>query len=405
MATSRAATPTRLRSHSQARTTARIRFLMIHLGLLLLAQAVFAYLSITRMPSHAASASAASGGTSNIMTPSAADTFLIPYPARTTPSPTGYFRGVNLFGAWGHVDAFPTTAQLDYYRKKGLTTFRVPLLWEHLQPTLMGPLDPTYLDKMDLLVTEATARHECVIFTFINQGVYPARNGSAVGSAAVPAKAFSNVWQQLAIQYRGNAGVLAYDLMNEPYHDAEWPVHAQEAIYAIRSIDISKPIIVMPENESFTGYGLDNGFRGYQDPANSLWYEIHIYFDHDGSGQYAGSYDDEDAYPMVGVDRVRPFVQWCQRYGFHCYVGEYGIPGGWIAGDDRTTFGAPTNDPRWNVVLDNFLTHLDQHQISGTYWNGGPYGDISSAEPTNTGQDRPQMAVLEQRLGTWKPGK
>src|SRR5690349_21596936 len=164
MATSRAATSTR--PHPQAGTTARIRLLLIHLGLLLLAQALFAYLSVARTPSHAASASAASGRTSNVMTPNAADTFLIPYPARTTPSLTGYFRGVNLFGAWqsawGHADAFPTTAQLDYYRKKGLTTFRVPILWEHLQPTLMGPLDPTYLDKMDLLVAEAVARQECV---------------------------------------------------------------------------------------------------------------------------------------------------------------------------------------------------------------------------------------------------
>ena len=76
---------------------------MIHFGLLLLAQALFAYLSVTRNPSHAAYASAASGRSSNITTPNAADTFLIPYPARTTPSLTGYFRGVNLFGAWQSV--------------------------------------------------------------------------------------------------------------------------------------------------------------------------------------------------------------------------------------------------------------------------------------------------------------
>jgi len=160
----------------------------------------------------------------------------------------------------------------------------------------------------------------------------------------------------------------------------------------------------MPEGEGYTGYDLHNGFRGYKDPVNKLWYEVHIYFDHDGSGRYTGSYDDEGAYPMVGVDRVRPFVQWCQFYGFRCYVGEYGIPGGWISGEIGATYGAPTNDPRWNVVLDNFLSYLDQHQISGTYWNGGPYGDINSVEPTNKGQDRPQMAILEQHLGSWKPG-
>src|SRR5689334_17384124 len=126
MATSRAATSIRTSTpwdpHPRARTTARIRLLLIHLGLLLLAQALFAYLSVTRFPAHAAYASTASGQPSAITTPNAADTFLLPYPARTTPSLTGYFRGVNLFGpwqsAWGHADAFPTTAQLDYYRKK-----------------------------------------------------------------------------------------------------------------------------------------------------------------------------------------------------------------------------------------------------------------------------------------------
>src|SRR5690242_1713568 len=96
------ATSSRLTPHMNARV-ARMRLLLIHLGLLLLAQALFAYLTVTRIPSHAtyaAYASAASGRPTTITTPNAADTFLIPYSARTTPSLTGYFRGINLFGAW-----------------------------------------------------------------------------------------------------------------------------------------------------------------------------------------------------------------------------------------------------------------------------------------------------------------
>src|SRR5690242_9069845 len=88
MAISRAATSTQLDPHTSDRTTARIRLLMIHFGLLLLAQALFAYLSVTRNPSHVAYTSAASSRATFITTPNAADTFLIPYPARTRASLT-----------------------------------------------------------------------------------------------------------------------------------------------------------------------------------------------------------------------------------------------------------------------------------------------------------------------------
>ena len=392
---------------------ARTGLVLLLLSVLLLVQVALASPPFAATPSAVAHANAAPSY-STMLTPAnaaalnASDALLLPVPAPVSVALAGYFRGVNLFGpwqsAWGEPDAFPTTAQLDYYESKGLTTFRAPVLWEHLQPVLLGPLDPAYLSRMDLLVAEAMARREHVIFTFINQGLYPARTGQVIGSAAAPVTAFTNVWQQLAIHYRDNAGVWAYDLMNEPYHDAQWNVHAQDAINAIRAVDSAKTIIVMPQGEGSQGYRLQNGFQGYRDPSNNLWYEAHIYFDRDGSGEYAGSYDAEGAYPMVGVDRAWPFVQWCHAHVVRCYVGEYGIPGGWTSGDMETTYGAPTNDPRWDTVLDNFLTYLDQYQISGTYWDAGPYGDIDSVEPTNTGQDRPQMAILEKHLGTWTPG-
>ena len=392
---------------------ARAGLVLLLLSVLLLVQVAFASSPFAVTPSAVAHANSAPSYQS-MLTPlnaaalNASDALLLPVPAPISVAMAGYFRGVNLFGAWqsawGDPDAFPTTAQLDYYESKGLTTFRAPVLWEHLQPTLLGPLDPAYLSRMDLLVTEATARREHVIFTFINQGLYPARTGHVIGSDAVPVRAFTNVWQQLAIHYRDNSGVWAYDLMNEPYHDTQWTAHAQDAINAIRAVDSAKTIIVMPQGEGSQSYRLQNGFQGYKDPSNNLWYEAHIYFDRDGSGEYAGSYDAEGAYPMVGVDRAWPFVQWCHAHVARCYVGEYGIPGGWASGDTQTTYGRPPNRPRWNTVLDNFLTYLDQNQISGTYWDVGPYGDINSFQPTNTGQDRPQMEILERHLGTWRPG-
>jgi endoglucanase len=307
---------------------------------------------------------------------------------------TSAYRGLNLYGAFqnGFSDqswTFPTPSELDYYKSKGLNSFRVPLLWENLQPQLFSPLNPAYLTAMDRFVSECKARGQRVSFTFINQGVYPANGGDPIGSPQVPDTAFYDVWTKLALHYRDEPTVWAYDLINEPFADQQWETHAQSAINAIRTVDPAKPIIVMPRQESALSW--DVLFSGYQDPANNLVYEAHIYFDHNSHGDYQGTYDQEGAYPAIGVDRITPFVLWCKLHAVHCIVGEYGVPG-------EPTGGESTFDLRWLVVLDKFLSYLDRAGMSADYWSAGPYGDVNSVEPVD-GQIRPQMAVLEHHLG------
>ena len=55
---------------------------------------------------------------------------------------------------------------------------------------------------------------------------------------------------------------------------------------------------------------LSNELRELRDPKDNLIFEAHCYFDIDASGIYRKGYDEEHAYPTVGVDRVRPFVEW-----------------------------------------------------------------------------------------------
>ncbi len=59
--------------------------------------------------------------------------------------PAKYFRGLDIFGAWqsgwGGTDAWANSTQLAYYANHNLKTFRYPLLWDALQPTLGGALD------------------------------------------------------------------------------------------------------------------------------------------------------------------------------------------------------------------------------------------------------------------------
>jgi endoglucanase len=222
-----------------------------------------------------------------------------------------------------------------------------------------------------------------VILDVHNYGRY---RGAVVGSQAVPNQAFADLWQRLATRFKGNGAVWAYGLMNEPHDmNGAWPSAAQAAVDAIRAVDSRPAVLVAGDCWSTARFWRDaNEHLSMRDSANNLYYEAHIYFDDDYSGRYDQGYHGEGAYPTIGVDRVKPFVEWLQATNSRGFIGEYGVP---------------ANDARWNTVLDTFLTYLDQHQIGGTYWAGGPWwGDYPlSVEPAN-GVDRPQMSVLTQHL-------
>jgi len=65
-----------------------------------------------------------------------------------------YSRGVNMAGLEFNASVLPGAVNVNftangensytYFGNKGLTTIRVPFLWERIQPTLNGPLDATY---------------------------------------------------------------------------------------------------------------------------------------------------------------------------------------------------------------------------------------------------------------------
>jgi endoglucanase len=312
----------------------------------------------------------------------------------------GVLRGVNLFGGWqgdyGGIDTFGPTTTLDYFRGKGLTTFRVGISWVDLQPTLNGPLSSSYLAMMDALVQNAKARGEGVAFVPL-PGTY---QGNDVGSSAVPIAALSNLWTQLASHYKNEPTIWGYDLLNEPNMGDSWNTTiAPQVIAAIRTVDTGHAIIV-PTSTGGYGYNWANHTVGLpmSDPSNHLIYEAHFYFDTPPNGQYP----DVNAVPSdvdAGAESAQAFVSWCIANHARCYAGEYGVPGGWTGGTELCTNGAPYTDPVWLTVLDNFLSYLDRNGILGTYWAGGPYGDVNDVGPTCAGVDRPQMAILEKHLG------
>src|SRR5258706_13561432 len=69
-------------------------------------------------------------------------------PARATSaaaSQTKCHFGVNLCGTEFPSKSILSPAELDYYRSRGIYTFRLQLRWEFLQPALMGGLDGIYI--------------------------------------------------------------------------------------------------------------------------------------------------------------------------------------------------------------------------------------------------------------------
>jgi|ERR1035441_9576652 endoglucanase len=303
-----------------------------------------------------------------------------------------YFRGVNVSEAeWGDpLDetypnasyAYATAPTFNYFAARGLPFIRLLVKWERLQPTLGGDLDAAQIGYLQQDVAYAKAAGALVSIVPHNEARYATLESQVAnydtdaciidnpcpGSPVnVTSENFVDFWVKMSNVFKDEPAVVAYDLTNEP-HDmgvANWGQIAQKAVTAIRNNGDNKTIMIPGDGWSnATFWSSYNGATPFiSDSANNYYYEAHLYFDHDFSGTYAWTYDQELANnetppfgPNVAADRLAPFVTWCQTNNVPCYLGEY---------------GAPNSDPRWLTVLYNFLTALDAAGMPGTYWAAG----------------------------------
>ena len=303
--------------------------------------------------------------------------------------------GVNLAGAeFGKIGTdhygYPTAEELDYFKSKGLTLFRLPFKWERLQPTLNGPLEVKELKQMKSFVDAAAKRDVLVILDMHNYARRHVGDSShIINNGVITAAQLGDAWQKIAKEFKSYKNIWAYGLMNEPYDmpsKTAWFDIAQVTINAIRQIDTKTAILVGGDFWSSAGrwQEMSDHLKDIKDPNNNLIFEAHVYFDEDASGSYKRSYEEEKAYPNVGIDRVTPFVNWLKANNKRGFVGEYGIP---------------DNDERWFPILEKTLAFLKKNGVNGTYWAAGPrWGNYKlSVEPRN-GVDRPQMPSLTKYL-------
>jgi hypothetical protein len=132
----------------------------------------------------------------------------------------------------------PTAADVAVMAARQVRTIRLPVNWERLQPTLLGALDTTYLNYIttvaDACLTNGIgliidlhnyARYEYndsgtkkVLVLRYETGIDLANPGPQGDDAGKIGRDYLiDVWRRLSNVYRTHAGVVAYELMNEPH--------------------------------------------------------------------------------------------------------------------------------------------------------------------------------------------
>ncbi|HVX45272.1 MAG TPA: glycoside hydrolase family 5 protein, partial [Mycobacteriales bacterium] len=300
--------------------------------------------------------------------------------------------------------AVPTAAELDYLHAHGLTTIRLPFLWERMQPTLGGALDPAYLALVSDLVDHAGSNGMKLVIDAHNFGGYA---GHKIGDGTVTSAHFADLWTRLATTFAGRAGVAAYDLMNEPAempNTVAWPDAVQAAVNAVRAVDTGTLLFIEGDHYSSAASWQEvNGNLQITDPNNNYLYSAHVYFDRDSSGSHfdwatevaAGDTLQSPPGPLttnIGVQRITGFIDWLAAHGYSGQIGEA---------------GTGSDDPHWLETLDNTLAYCRSHGVGLTYWAAGAwFRDYPMGiEEQLDGRDTVQMAVLEKYTGATAPKK
>ena len=208
-------------------------------------------------------------------------------------------------GNYGEHYRYGTQETYAFLAGQGVTTIRLPFRWERLQPRLLEPLDVTALDELRSAVNRIERAGMRAIIDLHNFGGYyvhdPSTGGGrrlVLGSSDLPSAALADFWARMAVAFRSESGVVAYDLMNEPSAlgpsgAAVWERASSEAVAAIRRARDNRTVVV----EGYDWSALHNWARAHpepwiDDPVDNVRYGAHHYWDARHSSQYR-TYDEE----------------------------------------------------------------------------------------------------------------
>lgn len=302
------------------------------------------------------------------------------------------YRGVNLSGAEygdrtgviGTNYTYPAEQTIRYFADKGMTVIRLPVRWEHLQPTLNAALDAQELKRLTDTIATVRRAGMSVIIDPHNFAYY---DKSQIGKRPATNAAFADFWVRLAVEFSNQDGVI-FGLMNEP-HDIpseDWLKAANAAIRGIRAAG-AKNLVLVP-GTAWSGaatwdrdvVGGANGrvMLGVRDPANNYAFEVHQYLDIDSSGTHATC---EGA--GAAIDAIGRMTDWLKKNNQRGFLGEFGV----------------SSMKPCVEALDVMLREMSDNSdvwLGWSYWAAGDWWPPS--EPFNVqphdGAERPQMATL-----------
>ena len=124
-------------------------------------------------------------------------------PALAAPNTPLPYVGVNLSGGefgdakpgetaiYGQKYIYPSASEFDYYLSKGMNIFRVPFLWERLQPERGKPFSAAELERIKTVVKTATNKGAIII---LDPHDYARYYGKVIGGPDVSAEDFAAFW-------------------------------------------------------------------------------------------------------------------------------------------------------------------------------------------------------------------
>lgn len=288
---------------------------------------------------------------------------------------------------YGHNYGYPPLECIDYYASTGMKIIRLPIVWERVQPTLYGPLDPVEITRIDDVVSHIINSGMKVGIDLHNSGY---RWSDLIGSKAVPDEAFADLWWRLAAEYRASIYKehTLFMLMSEPHDQCarQWIRTANNGIAAIRAAGATQTIVVPGSyyDGGWTWTKSDNAKivgDGVVDPMNNYMFEIHQYMDKDASGGSSGIVS-----PTIGADRLVDVTNWARSRGHQLFLGEF------AASSDQASMEALS-------YMLQFLKENGDVWKYATWWGGGDrwINYQFGLDPSDYSNpiDKPQMSLLK----------
>ena len=304
--------------------------------------------------------------------------------------------GVNLAGAEFNAEklpgaaftdyVYPDAAEMQYFRTLGVNVFRLPILWERLQPGLFGELDTGEMHRIQEVAMIARKQNACLIIDVHNYGEY---RGKPLGTSEVPGEAFIDLWKRVLAGFPDSEHV-AFGLMNEPskLRIADWADISQRTVNALRKENSRHLILVAGGrwsgahdwNEAQGGISNADAFRSFRDAASNVAIEVHQYADRDFSGTGTNCVDREQLQSIMAN-----VTQWAEKNRQRLFLGEFG------AASERQCLRA----------LDTILDAVGNNAVwlGATYWAAGRWwGNYPlSIEPDGQG-DKPQADIIKKHI-------